>query len=211
MDLYTQGSKCLVALRSDLLHSDSQRITNKVFGNLLGTVEFSPNDFKDTAFEYVGSERKLYVADLAIREDARRLGIATKLLHAVESYAAMNLYDEIYLHVEICNQGALKLYGKNGYSRVPPDEKVLKFTEDRLHKAHDCYVLLRKKIEVDAPVSVSAYDQLITERVVEGALDSPCGDVDTNEAQQLQQNEQKQRPVVFEGNYSDVVIDANCC
>jgi ribosomal protein S18 acetylase RimI-like enzyme len=74
------------------------------------------------------------------------MGIATSLLKAVEQYAVDKGYEEIYLHVETNNQGALKLYGKNGYDRVATSDDVVRFTEHRLHKPYDCYVLLHKKL-----------------------------------------------------------------
>ena len=81
--------------------------------NLLpvGTVELNDFDFRGTSMEAVGSPRKLYVADLAVREDCRRMGVATALLAAVEAYAMNALYEAIYLHVENHNEaGLMQIY-----------------------------------------------------------------------------------------------------
>lgn len=116
------------------------------FGNLIGTIELSPNDFANTQMEFEGSNRKLYVADLAIREDCRRRGIATQLLLEIENFARTNLYDEIYLHVEVNNVIARNLYLKLGYKEVTMNENVVAFTETRLQKPADFFVLLWKQI-----------------------------------------------------------------
>lgn len=46
----------------------------------IGTLEFNSFDFNGTSMESVGASRKLYIADLAIRNEYRRNGIATSLL-----------------------------------------------------------------------------------------------------------------------------------
>ena len=94
------------------------------------------------SFLYTGADRKLYVADLAIRTEARRFGIATQLLLAIELYAYQNHYQEIYLHVEVDNVVARNMYFKNGYVEVPRCEWASIFTQSRLHKSVDSYVFL---------------------------------------------------------------------
>ena len=84
----------------------------------------------------------MYVADLAIRTEARRFGIATQLLLAIELYAYQNHYQEIYLHVEVDNVVARNMYFKNGYVEVPRCEWASIFTQSRLHKSVDSYVFL---------------------------------------------------------------------
>ena len=115
-------------------------------GNLLGAIEFSPSDFTSTCMENVGAKRKLYVADLCIRQDARRIGVATSLLQYVESFALSNLYNELYLHVEVDNIVARNLYIKNGYVEVDDRDLARAFTTERLHKPPDTYVMLWKSI-----------------------------------------------------------------
>jgi ribosomal protein S18 acetylase RimI-like enzyme len=95
----------------------------------------------------VGALRKIYVADLAIRQDARRMGLATKMLAEIENYCIREKYDEIYLHVEVDNFVARKLYQKLGYIELSQsDLKVISFTESRLQKNAFGFILLRKSI-----------------------------------------------------------------
>lgn len=114
--------------------------------SLLGAVEFSPNDFKGTSMANIGSDRKLYVADLAVRNDARRNGVATQLLKEIEYYALKNSYEDIYLHVEVDNIAARNMYTKLGYNEVPKYDWATMFTESRLHKSVDQYVFLWKSM-----------------------------------------------------------------
>lgn len=139
------GSICLVVRANDFYQMKNLRY-HMYFGNLIGTIELSPNDFANTQMEFEGSNRKLYVADLAIREDCRRRGIATQLLLEIENFARTNLYDEIYLHVEVNNVIARNLYLKLGYKEVTMNENVVAFTETRLQKPADFFVLLWKQI-----------------------------------------------------------------
>ena len=140
----------------------------KVYDNTIGTVEFSPTDFLNTAYQYIGAERKLYVADLAIREDARRMGLATKIIKSVENYAKGHNYDEIYLHVDVGNYVARKLYNKLGFIELSQDdEHVISFTESRLQKSASAFILLKKTISPhiqigmgDSPMQLSLQSRL---------------------------------------------------
>ena len=114
--------------------------------SILGSVEFSANDFVGTSMENIGSKKKIYLADLCIRSDVRRQGIASQLLEEVERMLCASQHDEIYLHLETDNAVAKKLYHKSGYFEVPSSEWVQKFTEARLAKEHKCYILLRKRL-----------------------------------------------------------------
>ena len=162
-----------------LLHTPSYTLTHirptipplkggKVYDNTIGTVEFSPTDFINTAYQYIGADRKLYVADLAIREDARRMGLATKIIKSVESYAKGHNYDEIYLHVDVGNYVARKLYNKLGFIELSQeDEHVISFTESRLQKSASAFILLKKTISPhiqigmgDSPMQLSLQSRL---------------------------------------------------
>jgi len=115
---------------------------------LLGTLEISPTDFEGTAMEEIGGKRKLYTADLAIRADARRRGIATKLLKSVETYAREHDFQEVYLNVEIDNDNAKMLYQKNKYREIPRNDWVIGFTQTRLVKPSESYVMYAKTMEL---------------------------------------------------------------
>ena len=116
------------------------------YRNLIGAVEVSPSDFRGSIMESIGAQRKLYLVDLCIREGFRKMGIASSLLSAVEEYALENQFMEIYMHVEASNIVACNLYAKNGYSVVPTCEWAIKFTEFRLKKPADGYLLLVKNL-----------------------------------------------------------------
>eukprot|EP01041_Mallomonas_annulata_P002416 gene2416-4689_t len=139
-----QGGVCLIAVVNEKVLPCLQLHVPPI--RILGSVEISPTDFRNTSMECIGHERKLYAMDLAVRGDVRRMGIASGLLAAVESYALTHSYQEIYLHVEVDNEGARNLYKKNGYIEVPETEWALSFTRHRLHKPPHCYVLLWKEI-----------------------------------------------------------------
>ena len=140
-----QGSTCLIVCQAN--KNDNMNLSYNYDSNIVGTVEFSPIDFKYSTLEAKGRETKLYLMDLAVRRDARRKGIASGLLKSAEKYALNNGYDEILLHVDVGNQKALKLYEKHGYIEYPPSAASVQFTESRLHKPAACYIFLWKKIE----------------------------------------------------------------
>lgn len=140
-----QGSICLTVERNTHPNGVSKS-GGSFYGNTVGTVEFSPSDFEGTAMESIGASRKVYVADLAIRPDARRMGLATKMLLGIEQYCHQHQYHEIYLHVEVGNFVARKLYQKLGYVELAHDDHVVAFTETRLQKAASGYILLRKSV-----------------------------------------------------------------
>jgi len=141
-----QGAVCLIAILNDKIVPRLHLHMPSLVPQVLGSVEISPSDFRNTTMESIGHERKLYAMDLAVRSGVRRMGIATHLLNAAEAYALQNSYQEIYLHVETDNEAARNLYRKNGYIEVPQTESTLSFTKQRLHKPPDCYVLLWKQI-----------------------------------------------------------------
>lgn len=140
---------CLIAVLSDTMNNVptwSQPQRSQGQRKILGTVEICASDFKNTSMEYIGHEKKLYAMDLAVQLEARRLGIGSSLLFAMEKYARNEGYKEIYLHVEVDNESARNLYMKNGYMELPATSWAVAFTQKRLHKPPSCYVLLWKEI-----------------------------------------------------------------
>lgn len=128
------------------INNDMNDPIMKLKGNIIGTIEVSGTDFIGTTMQSMGADSKLYVTDLAVRNDMRRLGVATSLLKAVEQYAKNNMFKEIYLHVEVDNESAKNLYLTNGYNIVPLYECVENFAKLRLVKPAECYVMLSKQI-----------------------------------------------------------------
>ncbi len=79
---------------------------------LIGTVEIgvrTSNPWQPKSGEY------LYLSNLAVREEARRQGVAQQLLLACEPFVRDWGYRNIYLHVLEKNEAAKGLYFKLGY------------------------------------------------------------------------------------------------
>ena len=128
--------------------------------NLLGAVEVSPADFRGTTMERVGAKRKLYLVDLCIKNNYRKMGIASSLLAAVDGYAREKDFSEIYMHVEESNSNALSLYRKCGYTVVPPYDWAISFTEFRLRRPAEGYMLLVKSLREERSTSARRYSGL---------------------------------------------------
>ena len=139
-----EGSILLVALEDEVLTAPRPAGFRQPF--LLGTVEFSSSNFRNTTMEAVGSSRKLYIMDLAIRKCARRLGLATRLLDSIEDYARNHEYKELYLHVEKSNIPALYLYRKSGFVVIEPTTHTDEFTRSQLPNPPEVYELLWKQL-----------------------------------------------------------------
>lgn len=173
------GSVCLIATRTPTLDDNEslaprgQAAMGALSHSLLAAVEFSPGDFQGTPMEGIGADRKLYVADLAVRSDARRIGVATQLLQAIELYAMRNNYHEIYLHVEVDNIAARAMYLKNDYFEVPLYDWALVFTESRLHKSVDSYVFLWKSLRGDRKIAMDDSDRRMAQRVSSATAAQP--------------------------------------
>lgn len=58
-----------------------------------------------------------YIANLAVRDDLRRQGVATALLKSLDEYAEEQDMEFITLEVRETNSEAIALYEKNGYRR----------------------------------------------------------------------------------------------
>ena len=140
------GVMCLVAVQPNNFINSNPLPAGINYDVILGTVEFSSSDFYNTTIERIGHPKKIYVMDLAVRHEARRQGIASDLLEYIESYAREHEFREIYLHVEVQNDAARMFYKKIGYVELPPVDWAVQFTEKRLHKPPECYILLWKEI-----------------------------------------------------------------
>jgi ribosomal protein S18 acetylase RimI-like enzyme len=79
---------------------------------LIGTVEISqrvPLPWQLSPSPYS------YLANLAVRSDQRRCGVAQALIQAGEAYISTSQYRDLYLHVMEDNRSARQLYLKAGY------------------------------------------------------------------------------------------------
>jgi ribosomal protein S18 acetylase RimI-like enzyme len=146
---FDRGSLFLLALKNEQTMKKQVSMYGSALlgGCLFGTVEVNDFDFKNTTMENIGSPNKLYIADLAVREDSRRMGIATTLLKHIEDFAFKHGFDELYLHVEAFNEAARRLYLKNGFSVLPPSYEVTTFTESHLLRSADSFSLMFKPLK----------------------------------------------------------------
>lgn len=79
--------------------------------------------------EQADNERLLYIMTLGCLFTYRRLGIGTTMLEHVLDYASKKGIDNIYLHVQINNQGAIDFYKKFGFEIVDTKEDYYKRIE----------------------------------------------------------------------------------
>jgi ribosomal protein S18 acetylase RimI-like enzyme len=141
------GANCLVA--SVPFYPESS------LRDIIGTIEFSAFDFKGSSMEHAGAQNKLYVMDLAVREDCRRAGVASQLLAKVEEYALANNFEEVYLHVEKTNDVAQSFYRANGFTVMETSAQTTAFTRFRLpfREPHE-YLLLKRVVPENKPAHV---------------------------------------------------------
>ena len=94
-----------------------------------------------------GARLRPVVANLAVRPEARRKGIAKKLMRECESICKSWGYQEIWLLVEKDNPKARKLYNKLGYKAVKEEEdETFKLKDGRVTKSFVPVVYMRKSL-----------------------------------------------------------------
>lgn len=81
---------------------------------VVGTVEISLKSYPMPLWQLQGVQYP-YVSNLAVRAEARRCGVARKLLIACEEQAQLWGFQDLYLHVLENNQAARSLYSSLGY------------------------------------------------------------------------------------------------
>ena len=87
------------------------------------------------------------VANLAVRPEARRRGIAKKLMKEVELLVSQWGYQEVWLLVEKDNKKARKLYSRLGYQpKREEDDDSYKAVEGRIMKVDVVNVYMRKSL-----------------------------------------------------------------
>lgn len=91
--------------------------------------------------ENVDNERRLYIMILGCLFTYRRLGIGTTLLEHVLDIASKRGVDNIYLHVQSNNSGAIQFYNKFGFEIVETKEDYYKKIEP------SSALVLRKRIQ----------------------------------------------------------------
>ena len=130
----SMGSVCMVA--------ESKR------NQLVGSAECSYHEFSGTR---LGKKRSSiwYITEVAVHPAARRKGVASDLLRAIDEYATGYNVETLFLHVDVCNAGAIALYHKAGYRITPEKDPVFfDFTKSlNLHpgatKGRDHYLMYK--------------------------------------------------------------------
>jgi ribosomal protein S18 acetylase RimI-like enzyme len=124
-----RGAMCIVAATGSEKPSPFMTpITEK--NRIIGTAEISFHEFSETK---LGRSRPkdsiLYVTEVAVNSKHRRKGIANLMMEAVDKVAKIRKTETIYLHVDVENVAALRLYQRAGYAKLPSDDPVfLEFT-----------------------------------------------------------------------------------
>lgn len=145
------------------------RINNNHFEDekwIVGSVECSIHEFYGTSLgkkysqfspiqqkqqQQQQSPNLLYITEVAVSPKARRIGIGSALLKGIDAYASSLDFSEIYLHVDVTNDAALKLYQNAGYQILNKFDKIyMEFTkslnlQDGKTNGRNHY-LLKKKV-----------------------------------------------------------------
>jgi len=86
---------------------------------IMGTVECSVHEFAGTMLGRSRlPERIMYITEVAVSPRARRFGVGTRLLQGIHELAALRQVETLYLHVDVTNRAAIRLYEKAGYTRI---------------------------------------------------------------------------------------------
>ena len=104
--------------------------------HVIGFVEVYTPDFLASTSGQAYPERVRailhpYVASLAVDETARKCGVGTALMHAVERECAL-ISSLVILEVEDTNRAAISLYERLGYSRTAKDTDARTLSGDVL-------------------------------------------------------------------------------
>jgi ribosomal protein S18 acetylase RimI-like enzyme len=163
-----QAHALLVALRNE---ADSGRYFEGVEDSLLGFAEMGllpappektagqqDDDSSMTAAEAAAAEAAAkeaaanpelypYLANLAVKSGARRIGLGKALVEATEATASSLGFNRIYIKVDRTNFDARRLYDKLGYRLVYMQNKLPDQTNRQLQLQ---FLFLRKELEEQA-------------------------------------------------------------
>lgn len=139
-----KGASCLVAST----HSSTSMADHKIAGSL----EISTHEFDGTD---LGSMRPkgsiLYITEVAVSPAVRKSGIGTKLMKGLDKLAALQNVETIYLHVDVTNTAAIRLYQRAGYQILDSNNPIFRQFTTKLN-LHDgatkgrVHYLLHKRI-----------------------------------------------------------------
>jgi ribosomal protein S18 acetylase RimI-like enzyme len=124
-----RGAICIVVTTHKRLSGDQDLV--------VGTAEISYHEFSGTRLGQARPEDSiLYVTEVAVNSKYRRRGIANIMMEAIEKVAKIRDAETIYLHVDVTNVGALRLYEKAGFEKLPKENHVFKEFTTKLN-LHD--------------------------------------------------------------------------
>ncbi|KAG7361097.1 N-terminal acetyltransferase [Nitzschia inconspicua] len=124
-----RGAVCIVATNQNRLPGEQIKI--------IGTAEISFHEFIGTRLGRARPKDSiLYLTEVAVNTKHRRKGIASLMMEAIEKVAKNRDAETIYLHVDITNLGALTLYEKAGFKKLPGDNLIFKEFTTKLN-LHD--------------------------------------------------------------------------
>lgn len=105
--------------------------------NIAGSLEISTHEFDGTDLGLLRPTGSiLYVTELAVSPSLRRSGIGTILMKGLDKIAMMQSIETIYLHVDVTNTAAIRLYEKAGYEVLDSENPVFKEFTTKLN-LHD--------------------------------------------------------------------------
>ncbi|CAM9732645.1 unnamed protein product [Discosporangium mesarthrocarpum] len=119
------GAFCLIAVLDECPQGEDGVLSQE---QVLGTLECSKHEFKGTALDPGETNTRLYLTEVAVRADYRRMGVGTFLMGLVDDVAVTLGASEVYLHVNEVNEKAVHLYEKCGYQTVADRADYRKFT-----------------------------------------------------------------------------------
>lgn len=99
-----------------------------------------------TLMESISSSRKVYISDLAIREEARQIGIATAILDQLDNDASAEGINEVLLHAKLDNIIAQDLYKKRGFELLMMERAHHEFTQKLFNQTAAQYVMMMKTL-----------------------------------------------------------------
>lgn len=104
---------------------------------IIGSVECSHHEFRATM---LGNSRPkgalMYVTEVAVSPDRRRLGAGAALMKGVDEVAALRNVETIYLHVDVANKAACAMYERMGYRYLGKDTSLQSFSSRSSHPPH---------------------------------------------------------------------------
>ena len=120
---FTGGPRGCLTQFAAIWHNDDEIRTVDMDNNIIGSAD---------ALLFESPKDESYIIELKnvrVHPSFRRQGVATHLVEAVQNYAQpLNLPVLVYLHTDIDNFGARKLYESKGFNMDPIDIEKMVWT-----------------------------------------------------------------------------------